>query len=89
MAVFALLLSGCAFAQDCNLSSDRSDDFSLKLRVDSAGGAEMSMTALIPYSQECLLEGSQLKVSGSCDAVSINDAIFRSMDFFIIRSDCN
>ena len=89
-AILTVLFLGSAAAADCRVSSTESDRFDLVFSINPDGTALMQMTAKIPYSRDCLGTGQGgIQKNGGCDAKTISDALFRSMDFFISDSDCN
>jgi len=89
---FALaLLLPLVAAEDCVLSTGNSDEFELEFLIQADGSAEMKMRFLVPYSQQCLEERNWEALSqtqGICPEDIVSDALFRTMGFFVIESDC-
>ena len=86
-----VFFSGIAFAQDCDISSVDSEEFFFGLVVEEASTDTMVISLVLPYSAECAaeknLKGLNLE-NIQCDGKVINDALFRSMGFFAISSEC-
>ncbi len=94
LCLAALLLFACpAFAADdeCAISSAQSDEFFFELLVKPEGNAELKLGLKIPYSEDCFVQkdlGEALRQPVKCEEELISDALFRSLDFFIISSKC-
>ncbi|MCX6798496.1 MAG: hypothetical protein NTW59_00140 [Candidatus Diapherotrites archaeon] len=85
-----LLLFSYAAAADCTISSTDSKEFKLSFAINGDGTVMMRMLAKIPYTKECVLRRfGEVMQNGACDGKTISDSLFKAMDFFISRSDCN
>jgi len=91
--LFLELLLFCSFAiaEDCAITSKNSDEFFFELHIQADGTALMKIQSKIPYSKECVQKNNLqalMQKPAECKGDIISDALFRSMDFFIIRSEC-
>lgn len=89
--LFLGLLFSPVFGQDCTISAENSDEFLFEVYVQADGSTEMKTIWKIPYTQECVLEKGLTEFMGTplkCDDGIISDVLFRSMNFFVINSEC-
>lgn len=88
--LFLFLLQNVFAVETCQISSKNSDEFLLEIHVLENETALLKVQFKVPYPIECADKNSDLLAGKkiSCPSAEINDALFRSLDFFIIKSNC-
>ncbi len=88
---FLVLFLGFGYAQSCDIVAEDTSEFLLELYLQEDGTGLMTTVWHIPYEWQCLQQAGLENLAITpmeCREEGISDALFRSLDFFVISSDC-